>query len=121
MKIKGVDFAYYVVKDLKKSIDFYQNTLGLKMTMSSDMWAEFDAGNLTLVIGTWGSEAKTQGSDGGIAFSVDDVTKAIAELKKKGVKIGDASWEGDSCVGAAIEDPDGNRITLHHRKDGSVG
>jgi predicted enzyme related to lactoylglutathione lyase len=121
MKIKGVDFAYYVVRDLKKSIDFYQNTLGLTMTSSSDTWAEFDAGNLTLTIGTWGAESKTQGSDGGVAFSVDDVKKSLAELKKKGVKVNEGGWEGDSCIGGSFEDPDGNVITLHHRKDGTVG
>ena len=31
MKIKAVDFAFYCVSDLKKSVDFYQKTLGLNL------------------------------------------------------------------------------------------
>ena len=118
MKIKAVDFAFYCVSDLKKSVDFYQKTLGLNLKSQGDTWAEFDIGNLCLDIGVFG---KPGGSSAGIALAVDDVKSALAELKKKGVKVEEETWETPVCHGGTIEDPDGNKISLHTRKDGTCG
>jgi lactoylglutathione lyase len=120
MKVKAVDFACYAVSDLKKSIDFYQKTLGLEMTFSGDKWAEFQVGNVALDIGEFGG-FKGPSNGSGVAFAVDDIKKALGELKKKGVKVEDEVWESPVCHGGSFYDPDGNVIYLHHRKDGTVG
>ncbi len=120
MKIRGADFVMYHVSDLKKAMDFYKNILGLKpYGEPGDTWAEFEAGNVTFDIGTFDKDSI--GKCASVAFSVEDVQKTLAELKKKGVKIIDEHYETPVCHGAAIADPDGNKIYLHSRKDGTFG
>jgi predicted enzyme related to lactoylglutathione lyase len=120
MKIKGVDYVMYYVSDLKKSIDFYKNVLGLKpFEEPGDSWAEFEVGNLMFDIGTFDKDMA--GKSAGVAFAVDDIKKSVEELKKKGVKILDENWETPVCHGVTIADPDGNKINLHKRKDGTAG
>src|SRR5690348_5914383 len=120
MKIKSVDFVLYNVSDLKKSIDFYQNTLGLPMIGTpGDSWAEFDGGNITIDIGTFSYDPNAKGGNASVALAVDDVKAAVDELREKGVTILYELYETPVCWGAAIADPDGNRIDLHKRKDGT--
>lgn len=112
----------YAVKDLKKSIDFYKNKLGLKLYgKPGDSWAEFEAGKDILVIGNWGFDKKKVGGGATVGLAVADVKKAIKEMKAKKVKIIDDFYETPVCFGSTIADPDGNRIYLHQRKDGTAG
>ena len=121
MKILAVDYATYRVSDLAKSIDFYQNTLGLTLTASGEGWAEFQAGNLAIAL-VVGLPTKSKENNGaGVAFAVDDIDGTLDELRRKKVKVQSEAWETPVCHGASIEDPDGNAIYLHKRKDGSVG
>ena len=122
MKIRAVDFTMYRVRDLKKSIKFYRDVLGMKMYgKPGKSWAEFEAGRDIIVIGSWGFKAKAVGGGAIVGLAVADVKKAVEELKKKKVKIVDELWETPVCFGANIADPDGNRIFLHQRKDGTAG
>ncbi len=120
MKIKAVDFVMYHVSDLKRGIDFYQNVLGLKpYGEPGEAWAEFEAGNVTLDIGTFSQE--DIGKAACLGLAVDDVKQAVEELRAKGVKVLSDVWESPVCHCATIADPDGNKIYLHHRKDGTAG
>ena len=56
MKILGVDYIFYNVTDLERSLAFYRDILGLKVTDLQKQWAELDAGNLTLAIGVFGAK-----------------------------------------------------------------
>lgn len=122
MKIRGVDFTMYKVTDLKKSIAFYRDKLGLKLYgKPGKSWAEFEAGKDILVIGNWGFNKKKIGGGATVGLAVADVKSAIKELKAKKVKIVDPLYETPVCFGCTISDPDGNRIYLHQRKDGTAG
>lgn len=117
MKIKAIDYVSYMVKDMKKSLDFYQNTLGLKLDSSGEGWAEFLVNDFAVVLVESGS-GKT---GAGMAIAVDDVQKSLNELKKKGVTVEGKAWETPVCHGSTIKDPDGNPIYLHKRNDGTCG
>jgi predicted enzyme related to lactoylglutathione lyase len=124
MKINGVDFVFYPVSDYDRSVTFYRDTLGLEMGIEKKgTYAEFSAGNVTLMIGTYGEPPKEGRQQGGaiVAFAVDDVAKAIAELKARNVPVTMETAEYPPCFMAMVKDPDGNEIMLHHRKDGTVG
>ena len=122
MKVRGIDFTMYAVKDLKRSIKFYNKTLGLKIYgKPGKSWAEFEAGKDILVIGNWGFDKKKVGGGATVGLAVADVKSALKELRKKGVKIIDDYYETGVCFGSTIADPDGNRIYLHQRKDGTAG
>lgn len=120
MTIRGVDYIYYEVSNVAKSKEFYRDTLGMKVAIEpeSGEWVEFDLGNMTLGIGSY-----NQGGSGGTmaSFAVDDVASAVEELKSKGVTVTMDPEDFPMCSMAIITDPDGNKLMLHHRKDGTVG
>jgi len=118
MNVRGVDFIYYEVSDIAKSKSFYCDILGLKVSSESeDQWIEFDLGNVTLGIGSY-----SQGGAGGsmAAFAVDNVSAAVEELKSKNVPVTMDPEDFPGCSMAVITDPDGNKLMLHTRKDGTT-
>jgi predicted enzyme related to lactoylglutathione lyase len=123
MNIRAVDFIGYHVSDIKKSVAFYRDTLGLKMLEdSSDLekgWVEFQIGNVTFDL--LGFDKDMAGKSSGLALGVDDAKKALEELRAKGVKVIQEFYDTPACYGAGIADPDGNQIYLHQRKDGTAG
>lgn len=120
MTIRGIDYVYYEVSDVAKSKAFYSDILGMKIGNESDNgeWIEFDLGNMTLGIGSY-----SQGGAGGTmaALSVDNVAAAVEELKSKSVNVTMDPEDFPSCFMAVITDPDGNKLMLHARKDGTAG
>ena len=119
MKVRGVDFIFYTVSDMKKSVAFYRDVLGLKsIDEPGETWAEFDTGNMTLAIGKYGP-VKTGTVQ--VALAVDNLKKALTHLKAKKVTVIQDLLESTPCFMAVIQDPDGNSIILHERKDGTVG
>ena len=125
MEVRAADFVGYTVSDLDRSNTFYRDILGLKPSTIADGWAEYDLNNVTLSIFVSPESApKGDGANpggGAIAISVPDVPAAIAELRGKGVPVVLDTMAFPSCHTAMIADPDGNRIYLHHRSDGTAG
>lgn len=122
MNIKGADFVAYLVSDLARACAFYGDVLGLPQEACREdwQWAEFDCGNITLTL--YGGETLPEFIPGGrIALAVDDVQAAYEELKAQGVRILKPPYELTCCWHLDILDPDGNRIVIHQRKDGTVG
>jgi lactoylglutathione lyase len=120
MKINGIAFTTYSVSDLKRSIAFYKDIVGMELKASGDTWAELWAGDDALVLGQWGFDPKKTGSNLCIVLEVDDIKAATAELAGKGVKFDDAGgemfWETPVCFGSTFFDPDGNKVSLHQKK-----
>ncbi|HZS43304.1 MAG TPA: VOC family protein [Candidatus Paceibacterota bacterium] len=122
MKILAVDYIYHDVSDLSKALVFYKDVLGLKSTFEGDKFAEFDLSNVTLTIGNFAEEKPKEKKEGpSVGLAVDDVGEAIKYLKSKGVKVLQDFIDTPVCHMAMITDPDGNQITIHKRKDGTVG
>ena len=122
MKVKGTDFVMYPVSDLAMAALFYRETLGLKQEMYSEeyKWAEFDCGNVTLSLK--GGEALDEKPTGGcIALAVDDVDDAYAFLKQAGERVQGEPVDYGVCKAFEVLDPDGNKVILHRRADGSFG
>lgn len=119
MKIKAVDFILYNVSDYKRSVNFYRDILGLKLTEEyGGYWGEFEVGNTVFAISA--GDPVIKGSSM-VAFAVDDVKGAIEYLKSKDVKTEEGLHESEVCFMTTIIDPDGNKIKLHQRKDGTCG
>ena len=125
MKIRAVDFVSYGVSDMDKALAFYRDTLGLKLEMVyENTWAEFSVGAVTLALvgPPWGTPPQP-GYQGGatVALAVDDVGAGLEELRAKGIAVLDGPQDTPVCHMALIADPDGNRLWLHWRKDGTCG
>lgn len=126
MKPRGVDFFCYTVSDISKSAEFYENTLGLTLAgWMGTGWVEFAVGDTPTVLalrsGREGEVASGEAGGGAIAIAVDDVARAVTELRAQGADVVLEPGEQATCYAAGIADPDGNLILLHSRKDGTAG
>jgi len=104
-QIEGVAHITIGVSDLKKSMHFYQDTLGL------DKFGEWPAYSIFDIAGvSFGLELKGKLE---ICLLVEDVDKVYQNLKEKGAKFvmepKEASWGGRA---ATLLDPDGNKVTI---------
>ncbi|HET6696782.1 MAG TPA: VOC family protein [Gaiellaceae bacterium] len=116
--ITGVDFVSVATKDIGAAIEFYGTVLGLPHTVTygKSPGVEFETGSLTLQIlqsEAFGMTFQTDNHP--IAFQVDDVAAARAELESRGVEFKGDILDSGVCHMAFFEDPDGNALMLHHR------
>ncbi len=108
------------VSDMKRSVAFYRDTLGLPLRFESSEWSEFDVSGSVLALhpGTPRSEPRAGGppvaGETHIGFGVDDLDAAYADLKGKGVRFVMEPQEraGEGIRLALFADPDGMVISL---------
>ncbi|MGZ3497585.1 MAG: VOC family protein [Vulcanimicrobiaceae bacterium] len=116
--IKEIAFVAYPADDVAALIPFYRDKLGLQLSNTYDedgrtQWAEFSTPNngwFGIMTKDW--LERPAGSGSGVAFEVDDLDRAIADLRGKGVEIDDP-YATPVCKLASFIDPEGNKITLH--------
>ncbi len=115
--IKEVAFVAIAVTDAERARKFYEETLELKpgMTAMEGAWVEYEVGDTTIGVGchpNW----KPSRDGTSIAFEVEDIDKAIAKLKERGVAFEMEKIETPVCWMAQFRDPDGNKLLVHQRK-----
>ncbi len=125
VQARAIDYVVYNVSDLERSIPFYRDVLGLPFDyVYEDVWAEFNVEPISIALcGPPWSQAPQAGYQGGatVAFAVPDIHAAVEELRSRGVQVLVDPQESPVCWTATIADPDGNRINLHQRKNGTAG
>jgi predicted enzyme related to lactoylglutathione lyase len=113
-----VDFIAIPTRDRERAERFYAETLGLeKNPNSTDIWVEFETGNVTLALVTpedFGMEF-TPLPFGSIVLRVPDVEAAKEKLRESGVEFKGETWDSGVCNGASFTDPDGNGLAIHRR------
>jgi len=123
--VRAVDFVMYCTSDMVRTRSFYQKLFGLKRGEEwNHFWSEFKSSPVTLCLnGPHHGRDKQWNWQGpaAIALAVADIHGAIATCRKRKVKILIEPVETNVCWMAFIADPDGNRICLHQRKDGTAG
>jgi lactoylglutathione lyase len=118
------------VGDLKRSIDFYTNVLGMHVLRQND----YPDGRFTLAFVGYGPEEQnavlelTHNWDtskydlgnayGHVALEVEDAYQACDEVKKRGGKVTrePGPMKHGTTVIAFVEDPDGYKIEFIQRK-----
>jgi predicted enzyme related to lactoylglutathione lyase len=112
----------FSVSDLARAAKFYRDVLGLPQEVYSEQWqwTEFNCGNITLSL-KGGEPVPKSGSGGQIALAVEDVPAACDDLRRRGVQVPKQPQDYGFCQTVEIFDPDGNRVILHHRADGTFG
>ena len=106
---------------MQKSLTFYRDLLGIPLArlILEESWAEFEINPGTLILGHGDSFISPGG--GMVALAVDDAEAAVEELKQAGIQVYWPLEETPVCYLAIVEDPDGNRVIIHQRKDKIVG
>lgn len=113
--ITKLDFVAIPSRDAERSARFYGETLGLRPDEHAKY--EFWAGDTCL--GIWEPERFGRSFEpqrnGHLAFHVDDIEAARAELEAKGVEFMGETLDTGVCKMAFFRDPDGNDLLLHSR------
>jgi len=120
--VTGVDFVNVPTTDLDRARRFYGEVLGLEASAvyqrgeTPAMGAEFETGTVTIaVIDSRAIGREFRANTLPIAFRVDDVEAARAELEARGVSFAADTLDTGVCHMAFFEDPDGNALMLHRR------
>lgn len=112
--ITGVDLFEFTVRDKARTVAFYRDVLGLKVSDEDEQGAEFTLADGT-TFGIWqpGEDAYPRG--GHVMFAVDDINRAVAELHARGAELSEVI-ESTVCFMSFGNDPEGNSFVIHQRK-----
>lgn len=113
-KVIGIDLAGCTVSDVSRSVEFYRDKLGLVPNMVHEQGAEFIfPGGETFGLYNPGDGSKPHFT---VMFAVDDIKSAIAAFRERGLQLSDPQ-ESPVCTMAFAQDPDGNPLIVHQRKE----
>jgi predicted enzyme related to lactoylglutathione lyase len=120
IRYKEIAFIAYPVTDLGRARKFYEGVLGLKpnapLKSEDQKWIEYDIGPGTLGIGC--SPQWLPSPNGpSAALEVEDFDAAVATLREHKVPIIIGPLALPNCSMATVQDPDGNKLTLHKHKE----
>jgi len=112
MNVKKVGNVILAVKDLNKSVEFYNKILGMPSKRQRENWVDLGQSGALLSHHPASTELITPNDMIMIGFVVGDVSSAIDELKSKNVKIHRDIQNKSSGKNAIILDPDDYMISL---------
>jgi len=112
MNVKKVGNVIFAVKDLNKSVEFYNKILGMQIKKQRENWIDLGQSGALLSLHPASTELLTPNDMIMIGFVVGDVSSAIDELKSKNVKIHRDIQNKSSGKNAIILDPDNYMISL---------
>jgi catechol 2,3-dioxygenase-like lactoylglutathione lyase family enzyme len=118
-----VDYIMVRVSDMRRSVEFYRDTLGIAPKFESPGWSEFQTGATTLALHASappaaGSEAANQAAPAAgtcaLGFSVPDLDRTYAELRERGARFAVPPTEQpqEGIRLAVCIDPDGLTISF---------
>jgi predicted enzyme related to lactoylglutathione lyase len=111
--IGKLGFFMVVVKDMDRSVAFYRDVLGLKVTFQSPGWTALDAGNVNVGLHSESEHLKVHPTESAqCGFYVDDIQKTVADLKAKAVHVLMPPRKEDFGWLAVFQDPDGYHLQL---------
>jgi glyoxylase I family protein len=112
----------YQVKDVRRSISFYTETLGFKLDRENlPAFGQVSVGNLKLILSGPGASGSRPTPDGRpqepggwnrVVLQVKDLPARIGELDNQGVRFRNEMEAGPGGKQIQVEDPDGNPIEL---------
>ena len=126
--VSKVGYSRIIVSDLKRSVAFYRDVLGVPLKFESDEWAEFATLGTRLALKAGAPPVAAipeRSADGkpfagrvGISFEVKNLDQVYRDLSARGVQFTQAPTdETHGGRTATLLDPDGLEIALgesHH-------
>lgn len=117
--VKEIAFIAYPCRNVESTRRWYEETLGLTFAgpytedgVEKYNEAHIGAGCFSLMSDEWLSGCA--GTGVGVTFEVEDLNAAVDAMRAKGVEVTEI-FDGPVCRQGTLRDPEGNRITLHHR------
>ena len=125
MGITGIGHVGFVVSDMERAIDFYQNKLGFQKVVEISppgrqiVFLEICKGQTIELFSGGEDKIETSAKTIGYAHTcliIEDIMKLIEEMKAKGVEInGEPRLRDDGSGSFRIIDPDGNELEMMQR------
>ena len=116
MNVRKVGNVILAVKDLEKSLEFYNKILGMPIKKQRQNWIDLGHSGALLSLHPASSSTPHVGTsiDNGVLIGlvVGDVSSAVNELKSKNVKIHRDIQKHEAGKNAIILDPDEYMISL---------
>jgi len=116
MNVKKVGNVILAVKDLSKSVEFYNQILGMPIKRQRQNWVDLGQSGALLSLHPANESSPHSGTsvDNGVLIGlvVGDVASAVDELKSKNIRIHRDIQERESGKNAIILDPDDYMISL---------
>ena len=110
---KRLGAAILLVEDLQKSIEFYRDTLELKIKNQTADWVEFQNETQGAVLALHPARIKQKGcSNTLVGFNVSNLDSICDKLGEKGVKFHKRFTQEAFGKHAIIEDPEGHLISI---------
>ena len=112
--VRGINHVTFAVSDLDRSIDFYQNTLGMSVKKNFGSGAYLEAGNDWICLSLDpNAKSKAETDYTHVAFDVDDMNFDI--LKSKLCAQRACKWKENKSEGRSFYflDPDGHKLEIH--------
>ena len=115
LKLNHVNHVVTVVSDTKRSMEFYNEFLGIKQIQSqvdnpNIIWLQLPSGVMLHLIETQDAPAQPSGIHH--AFEVDDFDSAKKAVQDRGITIENEGVRHDGQRYLFMRDPDGNRVEL---------
>jgi catechol 2,3-dioxygenase-like lactoylglutathione lyase family enzyme len=102
-----------LVSNMKKSIEFYKDVLGMEVKQQAEDWVEFSKQGTVLALHPTKEKNKlTKNINMLIGFNVSELESVCNNLEKKKVKFHKKVINEAFGKHAIIEDPDGHLISL---------
>ena len=116
MNVKKVGNVILAVRDLNKSIEFYNKILGMPIKNQRENWVDLGQSGALLSLHPADESSPHLGTsvDNGVLIGllVGDVASAVEELKSKNIRVHRDIQEREAGINAIILDPDGYMISL---------
>ncbi|MBV8344454.1 MAG: VOC family protein [Candidatus Eremiobacteraeota bacterium] len=115
--VTGMDISAFMCKDGARAIEWYRDVLGFEpvLVYPDNRGAEYELPDGTTFGLYGGGGAMPFQPSNGILFAVDDFERAVSSLKERGIPVV-MERETPNCFMAVINDPEGNSVFLHRRK-----
>lgn len=115
--VREIAFTAYPARDVTSLTSWYREMLGIPFDNpfvedGVEKYNEADIGGGFFSIMTSEWLERDPGSASGIVFEVADLDKAVADLRGKGLNVGDP-YATPVCKIASFNDPEGNKVSLH--------
>ena len=121
MSFRKISAVVLLVSNVKRSINFYKNILGLPVKRQSKDWTEFFNNGAVLALHPAKKKDKLKsGSSMLIGFMVNDLDFSVKQLKKKKVKFFKQPKKEPFGKHTIILDPDGHLISIAEMKEKST-
>jgi lactoylglutathione lyase len=121
VSFRKISAVVLLVSNVKRSVNFYKNILGLPVKRRSKDWTEFFNNGTVLALHPAKKKEKLKsGSSMLIGFMVNDLDFSVKQLKRKRVKFFKQPKNEPFGKHTIILDPDGHLISIAQLKEKST-